>query len=165
MGQRRKVDPSGCSPCDRGDFPYFHAEKAQKAQSPGKAQNELGCITKTEGFTPPFRLNKKLRRIFRVSEKQSQNHFASGRVPDAKYISGCKCGICSQKANGVPIKRNALYGGRRYPGTGEISRLREMEQCVWCIDDMHAADCKKLSEKAKGLFRQFFAAVNYLTTS
>ena len=25
-------------------------------------------------------------------------HFASGRVPDAKYISGCKCGICTPKA-------------------------------------------------------------------
>ena len=37
--------------------------------------------------------SKKLRRIFRGSGKQSPNHFLSGRVPDGKYFSGCKCGI------------------------------------------------------------------------
>ena len=36
---------------------------------------------------------------FLRSKKQSQNHFASGRVPDAKYASGCKCGIWSLTAN------------------------------------------------------------------
>ena len=33
--------------------------------------------------------------FFRISEKQIQDHFAPGRVPGTKYISGCKCGSCA----------------------------------------------------------------------
>lgn len=37
----------------------------------------------------------------------------------------------------APIKGNALYGERRSPNTVGISRLREMELCIWCFDDLH----------------------------
>ena len=32
--------------------------------------------------------------------------------------------------------------------------MREMKHCVWCIDDMRAADCKKMAESPEGDFRQ-----------
>ena len=38
--------------------------------------------------------------------------------------------------SGVPIKDDALYGERRSPNTVGISRLQEMEFCVWCFDDL-----------------------------
>lgn len=40
---------------------------------------------------------KKALRNFSRKRKPDSNHFASGRVPDAKYISGCKCGVCPLK--------------------------------------------------------------------
>ena len=46
-----------------------------------------------------LRLLKKLRRIFRVSEKQSLQHFVAGRVPDTKYFSGCECTSCAPTAH------------------------------------------------------------------
>ena len=36
----------------------------------------------------------------------------------------------------------------------EFSATREMKYCDWSIDDMRAADCKKLAEKPEGVFRQ-----------
>ena len=54
----------------------------------------LPVYIKADTFRCLLRLFRKLRRIFRASEKQMGNHFAPGRVPGAKYISGCKCGIC-----------------------------------------------------------------------
>ena len=40
----------------------------------------------------------------------------------------------------------------------EFSATREMKYCDWSIDDMRAADCKKLAEKPEGFFRQAKAA-------
>ena len=45
------------------------------------------------------RVPKKLRRIFRVSGKQSEKHFPPGRVPGGKYLSGCKCASCAPTAH------------------------------------------------------------------
>ena len=52
------------------------------------------------GLTPArfSRLSKKPRSVCHNSGKSGQNHFLSGRVPDRKYLSGCKCGICTLKA-------------------------------------------------------------------
>ena len=47
----------------------------------------------------PFRLYKKLRRIFRGSGKQNLNHFWPRRVRGQKYLSGCKCASCAPKAH------------------------------------------------------------------
>ena len=34
----------------------------------------------------------------------------------------------------------------------EFSATREMKYCDWSIDDMRAADCKKLAKKPEGIF-------------
>ena len=59
----------------------------------------LYCIANPPSNGGRVRLLKKLRRIFRVSEKQSLKHFVSGRVPDTKYFSGCKCTSCAPTAH------------------------------------------------------------------
>ena len=46
--------------------------------------------------------------------------------------------------------------------------VKDMEHCFLHFDDMRAADCKILAEKAEGLFRQaqrqsFSAALLYVT--
>ena len=53
--------------------------------------NQIYC--ECEAFTV------KLRRICRVSGKPMGIYFLPGRVPGRKYLSGCKCGICSPWAN------------------------------------------------------------------
>ena len=45
----------------------------------------------------------------------------------------------------------------------EFSATREMKYCDWSIDDMRAADCKKLAEKPEGVFRQTKASPVRLT--
>ena len=44
------------------------------------------------------------------------NHFLPGRVPGRKYISGCKCGICSPMANKLCAQQTAKTGGKARRG-------------------------------------------------
>lgn len=57
---------------------------------------------------------------------------------------------------GDPIKGIALYGERRSPNTLGISHLWEMENCVWCFDDLH--DWAKRSGSCRRRFIQRFPA-------
>ena len=67
-----------------------------KTERKNRTPNRRNCPVR---IYPHPRLLKKLRRIFRVSEKQSLKHFVSGRVPDTKYFSGCKCTSCAPTAH------------------------------------------------------------------
>ena len=62
---------------------------------------------KQRAHSPPYSLSKKLRRIFCVSRKHNLKHLVSGRVPDAKYFSGCKCGICLPPADKLCAQQTA----------------------------------------------------------
>ena len=89
-----------------------------------------------------FRLSQKLRRIFRVSEKQDLKHFPSGRVPDGKYISGCKCGICTPKAYKLCAQQTAKTGEKPRKGLFAkhkrpplaVSLLVSMDYLTWGRD-------------------------------
>ena len=114
------------------------------------------------------KLSKRLRRIFRVSGKQSQIVFDRG-APQG----GLSCpfgaihllyvGENTSQAASVEFvrhKRGPHKARMRFMGRGEaqsqmeFSATREMKYCDWSIDDMRAADCKKLVEKPEGVFRQ-----------
>ena len=51
------------------------------------------------GHEPGGRLHKKPRRVCRFSGKEIRIHFLSGRVPDRKFFSGCKCASCAPMAH------------------------------------------------------------------
>ena len=85
--------------------------------------------------------------------RQSLKYFLSGRVPDGKYFSGCKCGIC-MPLKGDPIKRNALYGERRSQKTGGIS-CKGYGTLFFCTSTICAQQtAKRLAESPEGDFRQ-----------
>ena len=99
---------------------------------------------KSRKSVPALRLLKKLRRIFRVSEKQSLKHFVSGRVPDTKYFSGCKCTSCAPTAHKECAQQTAKNWRKRpqaffdklkslpFPGGIFLSAEREKASpCVW----------------------------------
>ena len=62
------------------------------------------------------RLSIKPRRVRCVSSEKNPNHFLPGRVPGRKYISGCKCGICSPMANKLCAQQTAKTGGKARRG-------------------------------------------------
>ena len=59
------------------------------------------------GQTPSFQTVEKASQNFPHQRKTKLEHFASGRVPDAKYISGCKCGICLLLADKLCTQQTA----------------------------------------------------------
>ena len=102
-----------------------------------------------------FRLLKKLRRIFRASEKRNPKHFPSGRVPDGKYFSGCKCASCALLAiNGAPIKRVCALWGEEMPGYRR-SFPHEGNEALYLVHRRcMRSRLQKLTEKPVGIFRQ-----------
>ncbi len=80
---------------------------------------------------PPL-LSKSLAEFAARRRQIKWDHFWSGRVPDQKYFSGCKCGICSPAANKLcarqtarllPKKGFALFGQfSGGPADGRASR-------------------------------------------
>ena len=62
------------------------------------------------------RLSKKLRRIFRASEKQSPNRFRPRRVRGRKHFSGCKCASCAPKAHKECAQQTAKNWRKRPQG-------------------------------------------------
>ena len=79
---------------------------------------------------PSFRLSKKLRRIFRASEKRNPEHFPSGRVPDGKYISGCKCGICTPRAYKLCAQQTAKKLAEKPVGVFRQAQRGHSSECL-----------------------------------
>ena len=76
-------------------------------------------------------LSKKLRRICRFCGKPIEIHFPPGRVPGGKYFTGCKCGICSPRANKLCARQTAKICRKSPKGFSDSQRPRESDALPW----------------------------------
>ena len=118
---------------------------------------KTACDPKKEHPLPGvLRVSKKLRRIFRVSGKQSKKHFPPGRVPGGKYFSGCKCGICLPLADKLCAQQTAKYWRKRpkvfFDKLGKIPCVSRgfFSDCQKSLAEFAAAPAKKVKSFSAG---------------
>ena len=86
-------------------FPLNHCKKSHPLL--GRIQ-QVPVHSKRTHRSASFQIVEKVpRRDRRCSGESSQIHFRPGRVPGRKYLSGCKCGICSPWANKLCAQQTA----------------------------------------------------------
>ena len=71
---------------------------------------------KNAGSTARVQTVKKPRRVRCVSSEKGSNCFRPRRVRGRKHFSGCKCGICSPRANKLCAQQTAKTGGKARRG-------------------------------------------------
>ncbi len=114
------------APAGAGSHPHksqfaarFSGERAKRLSRANPYSAQPPCRRRQGGC----RLSRKPRRVRCVSSEKNPNHFLPGRVPGRKYISGCKCGICSPMANKLCAQQTAKTGGKARRGFSTSSTL------------------------------------------
>ena len=121
------IPPPSFAPASRGTFPQ------------GKV------LAVRDSYESQRRNKKSLAEFADGSRQIKSSHFPSGRVPDGKYISGCKCASCSPTANNSCAQQTAKVCRKSPQGV-----FRQSELPLW--------EAVLRSKTEEGRSRQLFHA-------